>query len=220
MAKEQKAATIGEMAEAIVELDAPKDAKGKALGQYSVFADDFKGKLSEKLKPAVDAFVGLSDEVKNAANNFVKLKKELGDNIVEVNGVFEPKGGVDLGDDAANLARLNDSHDILKGQKGLADKIAGLNKALKGMTGMVQTEGLLGAVKQNLNPSGNPVAFARMGVTALCAVGAVNGITQSKTKDGEDRSILMRGGQIAIFTLGAAAAMLLGRAHIKANALT
>ncbi|MBN8542807.1 MAG: hypothetical protein J0M34_00905 [Alphaproteobacteria bacterium] len=217
MAKEKKAATIGEMAQAIVELDprGAKDAKGNPIQPYSVFADDFKGKLNDKFKLSVEEFKGLSDDVKDAAHDFVKLQKELGNKIVETDGVFAAKEGVDLGDDAAKLARLNESHSLLQGQKGSADKIAGLGKALKGMTGMVQTEGLVGAAVKNLNPKNGPVAFARMGATALCAVGAVNGITNSKTKDGEDRSILMRGGQIAIFTLGTAAALLLGRAHLQ-----
>jgi hypothetical protein len=202
----------------------------KALKALHGFEATEKGfpHLGDALKPAAQAYKnyqGLVGEAEEYLRHYDTLR--AGEHIELKNGAIALKSGVT--DTAA--------HDAFRAFQAAEQKLAvvpqesakhldALSSRLGGWFGEVHSKGgftgkgVVAAVKNNLAlVEGNKLkAFGRAGA-AVGAIGLVgDGLFRSKTDDGEDRSLIVRGAEIGIFAAGAALALIAGKAKLSSLA--
>jgi len=186
-------------------------AKHKGSTGDAKFYTEFRS-LIEPLVELKDGVVGLKEGADTKAleeaikKNAGKFGIAEGEQTVE--GILNHYGKA-----KSNLQALAESEEM---SKGGIDKLKSLSSKLGGLTGMLETEGVLKTAQHNLTHfEGRPgQAFGRIAGTGLCALGVSDSLFRSKTNNGEDRSVVTRFGELALFGAGAAALVLANKAHM------
>ena len=203
----------------------------KALTQLSECEAAKEGfpHLAEALKSQSAAYAahkGLVGEAKEFITQYDALQAHI---LPQENGLFAFKERVTdviKSEKSVALEALNKRVETLK--KIPADgakKLDALSTKLGGWFGEVHSQGgfspkaLQGAVKNNFAwAEGNKLKAFGRGAIAVGAIGLVgDGLFRSKTGDGEDRSLIVRGGEIGIFAAAAALALIAGKAKPLAS---
>jgi hypothetical protein len=167
--------------------------------------------IETELKPGgvlCETVEGVTKAIKGQEANYAKKQGELRKAVAERKSFA--LGATKVGGEQAPKELSAAFRKAEAATNGLANKV-------KGWAGLVQVHGVNTALKKNWTemkvwekPTG--VGFARIGGVGVGGVMALDGILRSKTQNGEDRSMLVRLGEVVVGGGVGTVAALAGRA--------